>query len=142
MSETPLSNCIKNNLLLNEQFTRLQTEVEQWKSKHAAALHLVKSCEETITALTDEVELLRRDNRGLKIELENSRVFLDEHEALKLDKARLDWLIKQGPPGATDGPGLNGELWELGYCEVADYKRDSDNQCIRQAIDAATTATP
>lgn len=49
------------------------------------------------------------------------------------DKARLDWLIKQGPEGACEGMGLNGDVWEGAY----QMSPNPDTVAVRAAIDAA-----
>jgi hypothetical protein len=57
------------------------------------------------------------------------------------DTQRLDWLIKQGPPGACDdGYGLSDSLWEGATEQVdgdGDKKDNTDRKCVRAAIDAA-----
>lgn len=74
---------------------------------------------------------------------------IDEHVAklraelaeARRDKERLDWLIKQGPPGAADGIGLNEESWELAVCFAEDAdKKNTDQHAVRTAIDAAMSA--
>lgn len=70
---------------------------------------------------------------NLKAENERLRGVADE---LAKDKERLDWLIKQGPPGATDGIGLNEYTWESA-CGVVDDCCRTDSECVRLAIDAA-----
>lgn len=60
------------------------------------------------------------------------------------DTIRLNWLIKQGPPGAAIGIGLNGEAWELASENVRETFSAEENQdryCMRRAIDAAINAT-
>lgn len=52
------------------------------------------------------------------------------------DTDRLNWLIKQGPPGAAEGQGLNYDTWQSAYAHVeGKIKKDSD--AVRAAIDAA-----
>lgn len=51
------------------------------------------------------------------------------------DTDRLSWLIKQGPPGAADGIGLNEEAWEISYGNTPANDQDS----IRATIDSAMT---
>ena len=57
------------------------------------------------------------------------------------DTQRLDWLIKQGLPGACDdGYGLSDSLWEgaTDFVDANDDKKDNtDRKCVRAAIDAA-----
>lgn len=60
-------------------------------------------------------------------------------EELQADKARLDWLIKQGPPGAADGQGLNEEVWDVAATMVSDEVQ-TDAIAVRAAIDAAKEA--
>ena len=56
------------------------------------------------------------------------------------DTQRLDWLIKQGPPGACEGLGLNETIWEAASDFVSDDTESStDKLCVRAAIDAAMT---
>jgi hypothetical protein len=57
-----------------------------------------------------------------------------EITALKADRDRLDWLIKQGPPGAADGIGLNETAWELS-CTYLKPDDTGDGQSMRRAID-------
>ena len=57
------------------------------------------------------------------------------------DTQRLDWLIKNGPPGACDdGFGLSESLWEAST-DYVDFKgrkdKNTDKVCIRKAIDDA-----
>jgi hypothetical protein len=49
------------------------------------------------------------------------------------DTDRMDWLIKQGPPGACSGIGLNEMAWGCAYA----YPPEEDSKMLRQAIDAA-----
>ena len=49
------------------------------------------------------------------------------------DTDRLNWLIKQGPPGACEGVGLNSDAWDNAYCQ----EPSTDNTAMRQAIDEA-----
>ena len=57
------------------------------------------------------------------------------------DTARLDWLIREGPPGAAPGSGLNEDLWD---CAVGMIREEDDEprdtELIRRAIDAAIAA--
>lgn len=56
---------------------------------------------------------------------------------LEVDKARLDWLIERGPPGASeDGMGLTDEVWEVAIAHAGPDMK-TDNQAVRAAIDAA-----
>lgn len=61
---------------------------------------------------------------------------------LEKDKARLDWLIKQGPPSEDDEFGLSEEVWNVAteYADPDDRESSTDNICVRKAIDAATAA--
>lgn len=54
------------------------------------------------------------------------------------DTERLDWLIKQGPPEACEGAGLNEAAWDAAYGKL-DGDHLTDRQCLRAAIDAAMT---
>ncbi len=60
---------------------------------------------------------------------------------MKTDTDRLNWLIKQGPPGACDdGFGLTETLWDAAVTYVdtdGDKEASKDSACIRAAIDAA-----
>ena len=64
---------------------------------------------------------------------------IEELPELRRDKARLDWIIKQGPPGAAEGIGLNEEAWESACCEVKGEGEigNDDSVLMRRAIDAA-----
>lgn len=56
---------------------------------------------------------------------------------LERDKERLDWLIKQGPPGAQECSfGFSDDAWLLATCELNEFTH-TDGECIRKAIDAA-----
>ena len=54
------------------------------------------------------------------------------------DRERLDWLIRQGPPGAAEGMGLNQEAWDVAFGMYG----DNDRECMRAAIDAAMAPPP
>lgn len=66
------------------------------------------------------------------------------------DTQRLDWLIKQGPPGAGNGPGLSDEAWESATMLASDEGFETDAKAVRAFIDLAieeecvqpTTQTP
>lgn len=99
----------------------------------------VKQCVElfpAFLAVIDEATKLRSD-----ISVAEKRI-----GELEKDKARLDWLIKQGPPGATEAFGLNEELWEHACCCVQDddLKANTDQIVVRRAIDEymADQSTP
>lgn len=49
------------------------------------------------------------------------------------DRDRLNWLIKQGPPGACEGIGLNSDAWDNAYCQDP----GDDGTVMRAAIDEA-----
>lgn len=53
------------------------------------------------------------------------------------DTARLDWLIKQGPPGAATEMGLTEESWESAAALVGAERGDTDAELVRAAIDDA-----
>lgn len=57
-----------------------------------------------------------------------------ERDRLLLDSERLSWLIKQGPPGAAQGIGLNEEAWDMACMEEPPT---TDQICMRAAIDSA-----
>lgn len=52
------------------------------------------------------------------------------------DTDRLNWLIKQGPPGAAEGQGLNEETWDVATMHAGEGC-ETDAQAVRAAIDAA-----
>jgi hypothetical protein len=58
---------------------------------------------------------------------------------LRKDKARLDWLIKQGPPGAAESIGLNEDAWQAACSAIRDDDGDgpTDAVLMRRTIDAA-----
>lgn len=58
------------------------------------------------------------------------------------DTQRLDWLIKQGPPGAChdDEIGLNEAAWESATNFVGEIDDQTDKSCIRAAIDECIIA--
>lgn len=58
------------------------------------------------------------------------------------DTERLDWLIKQGPPGASDWWGE--AAWEqaITHAEFSGPKTGTDALAMRAALDAAMTPTP
>jgi len=55
------------------------------------------------------------------------------------DTQRLDWLIRKGPPGASDGIGLTRETWDAGESEINSktVTKLGDLHLIRLAIDRA-----
>ncbi len=52
---------------------------------------------------------------------------------MKTDTEILDWLIKQGPPGATEDIGLNESAWDAAYLEHP----SPDKKCMRDALSKA-----
>lgn len=52
------------------------------------------------------------------------------------DTDRLNWLIKQGPPGVAEGQGLNEETWAVATMHAGEG-RETDAEAVRAAIDAA-----
>jgi hypothetical protein len=51
------------------------------------------------------------------------------------DTVRLDWIIRQGPPGANDhGLGLTEETWDSA-CGFAEAEEKSDQKAVRRLID-------
>lgn len=80
----------------------------------------------------------RADNAALTA---SSRKLADEVTRLREDKARLDWLIKQGPPGATEGEWLSEAAWDLATM-FASEERTTDAEAFRAAIDYAMSPQP
>lgn len=73
---------------------------------------------------------------GTKEERDTALANLD---ACRRDSERMDWLIKQGPPGAAEDIGLNQETWDAAYSvdtEDIPDKNGADKYCVRAAIDA------
>jgi len=75
--------------------------------------------------------------------LKNKRAWMENttpsQSKMKTDTEILDWLIKQGPPGAAEGMGLNEEVWDLAYIHADDNHggKFTDTLCVRMAINAA-----
>ena len=62
-------------------------------------------------------------------------------EVAERDTARLDWLCKQGPPGAAPGSALNEDLWDSACGMIRDEDdHPLDTMLVRRAIDAAMNA--
>lgn len=58
---------------------------------------------------------------------------------MRTDTDRLNWLIKQGPPGAVNTDfGLTADVWNSATCFVTnDRQHSTDQKCVRLAIDEA-----
>lgn len=82
---------------------------------------------EQMPSIKDIALRLRETQSALRAELAQARE----------DSARLDWLIKQGPPNASEGNWLTNETWELATMFANDDKNDADKRAIRAAIDFA-----
>lgn len=83
---------------------------------------------EVESKVQQSIELMRAASKCVEL--------TKELDAAKADSERVDWLIKQGPPGATDGIGLSTESWEIATGFVTDEK-EGDQIVVRAAIDAA-----
>jgi hypothetical protein len=113
-----------------------------------AATYIRQSIQRAVSA--KEVELERAKEARNRAGVEERRKYLPkitelsaendklkaELDALRKDKAIVDWLIKQGPPGAAEGAGLNDEAWDIAYAHVSDEKR-TDAVVMREAITEA-----
>lgn len=86
------------------------------------------------TRLKVWLEWRKADALGRKNDVtESVELMLAEIERLEQDSAMLTWLIKQGPPGAAEGIGLNEHAWEMATCHVQD-KTSTDQKIMREAI--------
>lgn len=64
------------------------------------------------------------------------RLIEEAKQMERSDTERLDWIIKQGPPGAAEGIGLNEEAWDAACCAIEDGDdRPGDTVLMRRAID-------